>query len=95
MRDYAAEAPSRAEYFDMLAVNKRTYVFIGLDQAGCTDLHMVDLLHNINLGLFKHMLECVKAILQRHKRQQALDYAWKEIPPYLGFSIQTKAYCTM
>jgi len=28
-----------------------------------------------------------------HKPQQALDDAWKEIPPYPGFSVPKKAYC--
>jgi len=39
------------------------------------------------------MLEWVEWFLKKHKRQQALDDAWKEIPPYLGFSVPKRAYC--
>jgi len=40
-----------------------------------TDLHKPDLLHNIYLGLFKHVMEWVEGFLKRHKRQQAFDDA--------------------
>jgi len=79
----------------MLGVNKRKYVFIGPDEEDGTDLPREDLMHNIYLGLFKHMIEWVEAFLKRAKQQQALDNAGKEIPPYLGSRIQTKAYWEM
>jgi len=31
-------------------------------------------------------------IPEKHKRQQAFDNAWKEIPPYTGFSVLNQAY---
>jgi len=34
----------------------------------------------------------VEGFLKKHKRQQAFDDAWKEIPPYPGFSVPKKAY---
>jgi len=34
----------------------------------------------------------VEGFLKKHKRQQAFDNAWKEIPPYSGFSVLKKAY---
>jgi len=39
------------------------------------------------------MMEWVEGFLKKHKRQQACDDAWKEIPPYPGFSVPKKAYC--
>jgi len=54
------------------------------------DLDKPDLLHNIYLGLFKHIMEWVEGFLKKHKRQQALEDAWKEIPPYPGFSVPKK-----
>ena len=56
------------------------------------DLHKPDLLHNIYLGLFKHMMEWVEGFLKNHKRQQAFDDAWKEILPYPGFCVPKRAY---
>ena len=57
------------------------------------DLGKPDLFHNMYLGLFKHLMEWVQGFLKKHKRQQAFDDAWKEIPPYPGFSLPKKAYC--
>ena len=57
-----------------------------------SDLHKPDLLHNIYLGVFKHMMQWVEGFLKKHKQQQAFDDAWKEIPPYPGFSVPKKAY---
>ena len=87
-----AEAARIAEYFQPLGVKIGNNVFIGLDRVSPTDLHKPDLLHNIYLGLFKHMMEWVEEFLKKHKRQQAFDDAWKEIPPYPGFSVPKKAY---
>jgi len=67
-------------------------VFTGLHRLNPTDLHKPDLLHNIYLGLFKHMMQWVEGFLKKHKQQQAFDDAWKEIPPYPGFSVPKKAY---
>jgi len=87
-----AEAAGIAEYFQRLGVKKGNNVFIGLDQVSPADLHKPDRLHNIYLGLFKHMMEWVEGCLKKHKRLQAVDDAWKEIPPYPGFSVPKKAY---
>jgi len=38
------------------------------------------------------MMEWVEGFLKKHKRQQAFDDAWKEIPPYPRFSVPKKAY---
>ena len=38
------------------------------------------------------MMEWVEGFLKKHKRQQAFDDAWKEIPPYPEFSVPKKAY---
>jgi len=87
-----AEAAGIAKYFQRLGVKIGNNVFIGLDRVSPTDLHNPDLLHNIYLGLFKHIMEWVEGFLKKHKRQQVFDHAWKEIPPYPGFSVPKKAY---
>jgi len=37
-------------------------------------------------------MEWVEGFLKMHKRRLAFDDAWKEIPPYPGFSVPKKAY---
>ena len=66
-------------------------VFTELYRINRTDLHKPDLLHNIYLGLFKHMMERVDGFLKKHKWQQAFNDAWIELPPYLRFSVPKSA----
>jgi len=88
-----AEAAGIAKYFQRLSVKIGNNVFIGLDRASTAELHKPDLLHNIYLGLFKHMREWVEGFLKKHKQQQAFDDAWKESSPYSGFRVPKKPYC--
>ena len=81
-----------AEYFQQVGVKIGHNVFTELYRVNPADLHKPDLLHNIYLGLFKHMMEWVEVFLKKHKRQQAFNDAWKEIPPYPGFSVPKRAY---
>ena len=67
-------------------------VFAELCRVNPADLDKPDLLHNINLSRFKHMMEWVEGFLKKHKRQQAFDNAWKELPPYPRFSVPKRAY---
>ena len=81
-----------AEYFLQVGVKTCRNVIAELYRVNPADLHKPDLLHNIYLGLFKHMMEWVEEFLQKHKEQQAFDDAWKELPPYPGFTVPKKAY---
>ena len=67
-------------------------VFAELYRVNPADLHKPDLLHNIYLGLFNHMMEWMEGFLKRHKRQPAFDDAWKQLQPYPGLSVPKKAY---
>jgi len=60
LRHEPAEAAGMAEYFQGLGVKIRKNVFIGPDRVSPADLHKPDLLHNIYLGLFKHMMESME-----------------------------------
>ena len=55
--DEPAEAAGIAQYFQRLGVKTGNNVFTGLDRASPADLHKPHPLHNIYLGLFKHMME--------------------------------------
>jgi len=92
LRHEPAEAAGIAEYVPRWGVKIGNNVFTGLDRVCPTELHKPDLLHNLYLRLFKHMMEWVEGFLKKHKRQQAFGDAWKEIPPYPGFSLPKTAY---
>ena len=86
------ETTNVTKYFQQIGLKIGRNVFSGLHRVDPADLHKPDLLHNIYLGLFKHMMEWVEGFLKKHKRQQAFDDAWKALPPYPGFSVPKKAY---
>ena len=67
-------------------------VLAELYRVNLPDVHKPHHLHNIHLGLFKHMMEWVEGFLQEHKRQQVLDNALKGLVPYPGYSVPKKAY---
>jgi len=92
LRHAQSEATGIAEYFCQWGVQIGNNVFTGLDRVSPADLHKLDLLDNIYIGLFKYMMEWVEGFLKKHKRQQGFDDGWKEIPPYPGFSVPKKAY---
>ena len=43
-----------------------------------------DILHNILLGVMKHVMEWTEGFLQKHKRLGVFDKIWQNIPPYRG-----------
>ena len=78
--------------FDTLRINMGPGVFPGLYRVSAPDLHVLDLLHTIYLGLFKHMIDWIQGFLKKHGRLQAFYDAWKTLPPYPGFFVPKKAY---
>jgi len=92
LRHEPGEAAGLAEYFQLFGVKIGNNVLTGLDRVSPADLHNTDLLHNMYLGLFKHMMEWGEGFLIKHKLQQAFDDGWKEIPPYPRFSVPKKTY---
>ena len=81
-----------SEYFRQIGVKMGCNVFSGLHHVDPADLQKPDLLHNIYLGLFKHMMKWVEGFLKMHKWQQAFDDVWKVLPPYPRFGVRKKAY---
>jgi len=86
------EAAAIAQYFQQMGMQIGSNVFTGLHRVNPADLHKPDLLHNIYLRLFQHIMQGVEGFLKWYKRQQAFDDAWKEILPYPGFSVPKKVY---
>ena len=64
-RHELTEAASIAEYFQEVGVKIGNNLFVGLDRVSSAELHKLDLLHNIYLGLLKHMIEWVEGVVKR------------------------------
>lgn len=67
-------------------------VFAGLSRVEVPLLFKPDILHNIYLGLFKHLMQWIEDFLKKHGRQELFDEVWKSLPPYPGFFVPKKAY---
>jgi len=63
-----------------------------LPKLNLPDLVRADILHNILLGVWKHMIDWIQDFLEHYERINAFDYVWCRLPPYPGFSIPTKLY---
>ena len=80
-----------ADYFHQIGMKIACNIFSRLYRVNPADLHKPDLLHNIYLGLFKHMIKLIEGFLKKHKRQQEFNDIWKRLPPYPGFNVPKKA----
>ncbi|RPB06929.1 hypothetical protein P167DRAFT_476763, partial [Morchella conica CCBAS932] len=66
--------------------------FWGMPRVNPYDLNKPDILHNIYLGMLKHMMEWVQGFLKKHHRLEEFDKAWASIAPYPGLAVPNKAY---
>jgi hypothetical protein len=102
-RDYHRYAAIEQQYVDTgdehiitslsaVGVKMGRNVFIGLSRVVIPLLFKPDILHNIYLGLFKHLMQWIEDFLKKHDRQESFDEVWKSLPPYPGFFVPKKAY---
>ena len=75
-RDYA-----RNKRYERLGVKTGQNIFQGLERVSAADLHILDLLHTIYLGLFKHMMDWIQGFLKKHSRQQAFNDSRRSTTP--------------
>jgi len=56
------------------------------------DLVRADILYNILLGVWTHMIDWIQDFLEHYERINVFDYVWRRLPPYPGFCVLTKSY---
>lgn len=78
------------EYLVARSVKTLFNAFWGMPRVNPYDLNKPDILHNIYLGMLKHMMEWIQGFLKKHHRLEEFDNAWASIAPYLGWQYQTK-----
>jgi len=44
-----------------------------------------DILHNILLGILKHLMSWIEQFLKKHRYLEVFDKIWEQIPPYPGY----------
>ena len=102
-RDYQKYASITQQYLDAgdeqlaaslsaVGVKMDRNVFAGLSRVAVPLLFKLDILQNVYLGLFKHMMQWIADFLKKHGRQELFDEVWKSLPPYPGFFVPKKAY---
>ncbi|KAG0641324.1 hypothetical protein HOY80DRAFT_883359, partial [Tuber brumale] len=71
----------------------RASVYWGLPDVHPAQLPKPDILHVVYLGIFKtHLMKWIIGFLQKYKRLQAFDAAWKNLPTYHSYSPPNKEY---
>ena len=78
--------------FDTFRIDMGPGVFHWLYRVLVPDLHVPDLLHNIYLRLFKHMMHWMHGFLKKGGQLEAFDDAWETLPLYPAFLVPKKAY---
>jgi len=78
--------------FETLGINLEKNVFHGLHRVLAPGMHQPDLLHTVDLGLFKQLMDWLLGFLKKHAWLQAFDDTWKALPAYPGFFVPKKAY---
>ncbi|KAH0611279.1 uncharacterized protein H6S33_010544 [Morchella sextelata] len=80
------------EYLVGRSVKTLFNAFWGMPRVNPYDLNKPDILHNIYLGMLKHMMEWIQGFLKKHHRLEEFDKAWASIAPYPGLAVPNKAY---
>ena len=70
-------------------------IFAGLLHVEVPLLFKPDILHNIYLRLFKHLMQWIENFLEKHGRQELFDQVWKSLQLYPWFFVPKKAYRKM
>jgi hypothetical protein len=102
-RDYRKYARITKQYFDTgddefaaslsaVGLKMERNVFARLSRVTVSLLFKPDILHNVYLGLFKHLMQWLEDFLKKHGRQPIFDEIWRSLPPYPGFFVPKKAY---
>ena len=102
-RDYKKYARMEQRYMDTrdeelaislsaVGVKMNRNIFAGISRVTVPLLFKPDILHNVYLGLFKHLMQWLEDFLKKHDWQDMFDEVWKSLPPYPGFFVPKKAY---
>ena len=67
-------------------------VFTGLSCIEIPLLFQPDIVLNISIGLFKHLMQWIEDFLKKHGWQKLFDNDWKSLLPHPGFFVLKKAY---
>ena len=67
-------------------------LFTSLSRVTVPLLFKPDILHNVYLGLFKHLMQWLKDFLKKHGQQDFFDDVWRALTPYPGFLVADKGY---
>lgn len=63
-----------------------------LRYVNANEIFKPDLLHEMYIGMLRHVLDWVIAFLKKHKRIGVFNTAWEHVPPYPNFRNPKKSY---
>jgi len=80
------------DWFEFISARPVLCIFWDLLHVEAYDLHRPDILHNIYIGMFDHLMTWIEGFLQRHGKAAVSDEIWAGIPPYPNIYHCGKAY---
>lgn len=91
-REHRVRRKELKEWFNLNRARMQPNVLSEFPHAYGPEIHAPDLLHNLYLGLFKHICGWLDDFLKLYKRQEIFDDVWMNIRPYPGFRHMNKPY---
>jgi hypothetical protein len=93
--DNDGDRESRRELEDWFAAHcarPAPCVLWGLPHSDAYDLHRPDILHNIYLGMYQHVMSWIDGFLEEHDRMENFEAIWRAIPAYPEFRHPKRGY---
>ena len=72
-------------WFESMSARPVPYIFSDLLHVKAYNLDWPDILRNIYIGMFKHLMTWIKGFLQHHGNATVFDEIWAGIPSYPNF----------
>jgi len=80
------EREDARQYLEDRVVGTSEGVFWNMRCISPATIIVPNMLHTINLGMLKHLMDWVMSFLEQHSRIDKLSQLWVKMPPYPGFA---------
>jgi hypothetical protein len=80
------------EWFTAHCARPAPCVFWDFPYSDAYDLHRPDILHNIYLGMYEHVMSWINGFLDAHRRMEDFEAIWQAIPAYPEFRHPRRGY---
>jgi hypothetical protein len=80
------------EWFTAHSVRPAPCVLWNFPYSDAYDLHRPDILHNVYLGMYQHIMSWINGFLEKYDRMKDFETVWRAIPAYPEFRHPKRGY---